>query len=288
MDGAMNTPEPLDDARHFTHEAMRTTFSLYLRGVEETTANGIFRECIEQLDAMEARLSRFFEGGDVFRINHLRAGETLYVSETCHQCLLLALQACADTCGLFDITLGKSIAHLKSGGTGPAPVSNGRLVIHPDVAAITCEEPGREIDLGGIGKGFALDQLKILLVDWGVEDALLCAGASSLLAIGPGAWPVDLAGDEGSHRITLTDQALSASGIGIQGVHFVHPGGEQAMPVSPCKRLWVSATSAALAEVWSTALMLVEPDEIPNFIAGVEGLGEIYLDRDGSITVLPD
>lgn len=279
----MNTPEPLHDARHFTHEAMRTTFSLHLRGVDEGTAGGIARECFEQLDYLEARLSRFFEGGDVFRINRLRAGETLYVSEACHQCLLLALQACADTCGLFDITLGKPIEHLKSGGTGPAPAPTGRLVIHPDVAAITCEEPGREIDLGGIGKGFALDQLKLLIADWGVEDALLCAGASSLLAIGPGAWPVELAGDGGDLRVFLTDRALSASGTGVQGVHFVHPGGADAMPVSPCRRLWVSADTAALAEVWSTALMLVEPDEIPDFIAGVAGIRDVYLDRGGAI-----
>jgi FAD:protein FMN transferase len=283
MDGAMNTPALLQDARHFTHEAMRTTFSLHLRGVEEGDANGIARECFEQLDYMEARLSRFWEGGDVFRINRLRAGETLYVSDSCHQCLLLALRACADTCGLFDITLGKPIEHLKSGDPGPAPASVGRLVIHPDVAAITCEEPGREIDLGGIGKGFALDQLKLLLADWGVEDALLCAGASSLLAIGPNTWPVDLAGDCGDLRLYLSDHALSASGIGIQGVHFVHPGGADAMPVSPCRRLWVAADNAALAEVWSTALMLVEPDVIPDFIAGVEGIRSVHLDRGGAI-----
>ena len=61
--------------------------------------------------------------------------------------------------------------------------------------AITCEEPGREIDLGGIGKGFALDQLKQLLTEWDADDALLAAGASSLLAFGPSAWPVDLTGE---------------------------------------------------------------------------------------------
>lgn len=282
----MNAPEPLADSLRFTHEAMNTTFTLYLRGVEETLSRGIARECIEQLDLMESRLSRFFEGGDVYRINRMRAGETLYISETCHQCLLLALQACADTAGLFDITLGKSIAHLKSGGDGPAPAPTGRLVIHPDVAAITCEEPGREIDLGGIGKGYALDQLKLLLADWGVDDALLCAGASSMLAIGPNAWPVELAGDRENLRITLTDGSLSASGTGIQGVHIVHPGGDAAMPAAPCSRLWVTAATAALAEVWSTALMLVEPDEIPGFIAGVEGIRGVYLDRGGSITAV--
>ncbi len=64
--------------------------------------------------------------------------------------------------------------------------SLGRLTIHPDIAAVTCDEPGREIDLGGIGKGFALDQLRQILLDWGAEGGLLTAGASSLARLRPG------------------------------------------------------------------------------------------------------
>lgn len=277
----------MPDAHLFTHDAMNTTFSLRIRGMDEDAARDVARACEDMLDALEIHLSRYIDGGDVSRINRLGAGETLYLSEPCHQCLLLALNAHVHTGGLFDITLGTSIEHRKSGDGGPVPAPAGKLAIHPDLPAITCETPGREIDLGGIGKGFALDQLNQLLTEWEVHDVLLAAGDSSLLAVGPGAWPVELTGDLEGVRVFLTNQALSASGTGIQGQHIVHPGGAEAMPVQPCKRVWVIARTAAMAEIWSTTLMLVEPAEIPDVLAGNADITAVYIERDGAVQPIP-
>lgn len=271
------------DSLQFTHEAMNTTFTLRLRGIDMETAKGIARESFELVDRLESRLSRFMESSDVSRINVMAAGETLYLSEDCHQCLLLALDAHARTGGLFDITLGKRIEHRKSGDEGPPPAITGSLIIHPDVPAVTCVEPGRELDLGGIGKGYALDRLKQLLMDWEVDDALLAAGASSLLAFGPADWPVDLAGSFGSERIALSNQAISVSGTGIQGSHIIHPGGEEDMPATSCNRIWTLAPTAALAEIWSTALMLIEPHEIPGFLADEPEIAGVYAEAQGRL-----
>ena len=274
-------------AHLFTHDAMNTTFSLRIREVDEAFARSMARECCNQLDLLESHMSRFIEGSEVAQINAMRAGETLYLSDACHQCLLLALNARTNTGGLFDITLGSRIAHRKSGDSGPEPPLAGRLALHPDVPAITCETPGREIDLGGIAKGFALDQLQQLLTAWGAHDALLAAGASSWLALGPSAWPVDLTGDHESIRVYLTNQALGASGTGIQGNHILHPGGPDAMPARPLTRVWVIAPTAALAEIWSTALMLVSPEEIPDFIAGNPDIAAVYAEHDGHVLPIP-
>ncbi len=276
----------LPPAHLFTHDAMNTTFNLRIREPDADLAADMARECCEHLDFLEARLSRFIDGSDVSRINHLQAGETLYISEPTHQCLLAALDAYARTGGLFDITLGSRIEHRKSAVEGDLPPLVGKLTIHPDVAAVSCEAPGREIDLGGIGKGFALDQLKALLTEWGAEGALLSAGASSHRAFGPEAWPVALTSENESLRLSLANQSLSASGTGIQGSHIVHPAGEEAMPLKPCKRIWVISSTAVLAEIWSTALMLVEPDSIPEFIASDETLAQVYIDRDGRVETL--
>jgi thiamine biosynthesis lipoprotein len=278
---------PLPSARSFTHEAMNTTFHLRLQVHDASVAASMARECFDQLDFLESRLSRFIDDSDVSRINQLPAGETLYLGESTHQCLLAALDAYTRTGGLFDITLGRRIGFLKSGGTGETPPVLGRLTIHPDIPAVTCDEPGREIDLGGIGKGFALDQLRQILTDWGAEGGLLTAGASSLLAFGPDVWPVELTGDCESLRVSLFNQSLSASGTGIQGSHIVHPGGDDAMPQSPCKRIWVTAPTATLAEIWSTALMLLEPDLIPDFIAGEDAIGSVHIDRHGRVEKIP-
>ena len=279
----MKGPTQIPDALHFTHEAMNTTFGLWFRGVDPGDAPGIARECYEKIDLLESRLSRFIDTSEISRINRLSAGETLYLSQECHECLLLGLEAHALSCGLFDITLGTRIQHLKSGDGNALPPLTGRWIIHPDVPAVTCVDPGRELDLGGIGKGFALDQLRNLLLEWGVDDALLAAGASSLLAHGPSTWPVELAGSNQSQPINLTGQALSASGTVIQGSHIVHPAGQDAMPDCSPTRVWVTAATAAMAEIWSTTLMLLSPEEIPGFIAENPELTSVHFEYDGRL-----
>jgi FAD:protein FMN transferase len=276
----------LPTAHRFVHEAMNTTFQLWIRTSDAEAASGMARECIEQLDLLEGRLSRFIDGSEVSQINHLKAGETLYLSEVCHQCLLAAVDAYARTGGLFDITLGTRIAQRKANEPEEELPLVGRLVIHPDVAAVTCEVEGREIDLGGIGKGFALDQLKQTLIEWGADGGLLTAGASSMVAFGPEAWPIDLTGSDEVIHLSLLNLSLSASGTGVQGEHILHPGGKEAMPEAPLTRLWVTATTATLAEIWSTALMLVEPDSISEFIAGETTLTGVYADRGGPLLPL--
>jgi FAD:protein FMN transferase len=281
-------PNPLDQALRLTHEAMNTTFALWFRGLDEASARGIARECFHHIDLLESRLSRFRDGSDVWRINRLEAGETLYLSDDCYQCLRIALEAHVRTGGLFDITLGARIRHRKEHLDGPAPPLCGRLVIHPDVPAVTCEEPGREIDLGGIGKGFALDELQRLLADWNVGDALIAAGASSLLAIGPETWPTELTGDRGQVlEIGLCGEALSASGRATQGEHIVHPDGEAGLPGRVPDQAWTCARSAAVAEVWSTALMLLDPAEVPEWTRGNGDLLRAFIAWDGRIDEMP-
>lgn len=287
---AMDDPQqinPLFRARLFTHEAMNTTFQLRLCESDDSIAAGMAKECFDHLEFLESRLSRFIEDSDVSRINQLQAGETLYISEFTHRCLLAALDAHARTGGLFDITLGRHIEHRKSGEVRALPTLRGQLTIHPDIPAVTCDAPGREIDLGGIGKGFALDQLLRILTDWGAQGGLLTAGASSMLAFGPAAWPVDLTGENAPLRISLSNESLSASGTHIQGSHIIHPGGDQAMPASPATRVHVTAPTATLAEIWSTAIMLIEPEEIADFIAGDESIHGVYLDLKGGIERVP-
>ena len=282
MDEDTMTSDPLSEAYVYEHEAMNTTFTIRLLGMDDESARSLAQLCIEKIDQLEGQLSRFAEGSDISRINALPDDETLYISENCHRCLLLGMQAAIQTHGLFDITLGKRIEHRKEDKDGPMPELEGRLKIHPDVPAVTCEAAGREIDLGGVGKGFALDELRHLLMEWECEAALITAGASSMLAHGTTPWPVDLAGSA-NQRIQLASMALSVSGTGIQGSHLIHPWGEEAMPDKPCERVWVLADSAAMAEVWSTALMLIAPEEFGEALAEVEGIHAVHVQVDGEV-----
>lgn len=254
----------------FSHAAMNCTFRLCLRGLPPRRAASLAREGIELIDSLEDKLSRYREGSDVWQINRMEAGEELFLSETTYACLRLAMGVTLSTGGRFDVTLGHAIDHLKTGQPGPPPPATGQLVLHPDRPVIHCQSPGRALDLGGIGKGFALDQLKALLTGWEVPAALLSAGNSTHLAFGADAWPVALTGDKAHHSLLLREQALSASGFGIQGVHLLSPDGH--LPDPSLKRAWVLHASAALADAWSTAVLLMDAPARQAARAAVAGL----------------
>ncbi len=246
----------MSDHHTYTHEAMKTTFTLRLVCNDATLANQVASACIARIDEIEARLNRYLPGSDVWQINHMQSEQSLFVSEDCHDCLLLALQANQATHGLFDSTLGRLIEHTKQSLTGAPPALAGKLMIDPKRPAVHCIEHGREIDLGGIGKGFALDRIAELCKDWEIESGLLSAGASTQLAFGNKSWDITLQGDRATRVIQLDNQALSASGSAIQGSHILSPfGANQPYPRS---RVWVVDTSAAWADAFSTAALLAE------------------------------
>lgn len=238
------------DLQVFSCDAMNSTFTLRLDCADVGRAQEASGACFNQLEELEAQLSRFRHDSDITRINQLQAGERLYISECTHACLLLAAEAQAATAGLFDVTLGGDV---------------GQIEVAPDRPLVSCLAAGRQVDLGGIGKGFALDQLAVTLTSYQVESALLCAGASTLLAVGPQAWPVALTGDGVTEQISLHACALSASGTGIQGAHVVHPDCPGAEPPYLFKRVWLIALSASVADAYSTACLLMTDDEIEAF-----------------------
>mgnify|MGYP000241746459 CR=1 FL=1 len=259
----MSEAPPLPQCVHFSHEAMNTTYHLRFPEQDSKHLHDVSRFCFEELDRLESQLSRFVDDSDVSRINSMRSGDSLFVSEACYECLRRSLELHQQTGGLFDITLGAQIEHVKSGEEGAAPPIEGSLIVAPDRPFIECQSPGRQIDFGGIGKGFALDRLQQILIDWEIESALISAGASTQLAHGPVAWPVDLTGDHASIRIGLRQAALSASGIGIQGSHIVHPDGDhRSNEACPFTRVWLIDPSATAADAWSTAIMLMTPEQI--------------------------
>jgi len=254
----------------FEHKAMKTIFTFRLQHEDRKVAATAANEAFQLIDEVEDKLSRYREGSDVWQINHMEADQTLFISELCYDCLLLSLQALTETMGFFDVTLGRQIEHQKRQEEGAPPELTGQIMLVPDRPAVYCKEPGREIDLGGIGKGFALDRAKALLRGWGVDTGILSAGASTHLAFGEKAWRLGLSARKQTLDIDLRNQSLSASGTGVQNEHILSPLGEQSPYQHP--RIWVLHESAAWADAWSTAAMLMNREELGSLANKTSGL----------------
>lgn len=268
----------------FRHTAMATSFEIRCTHPDAAYAQQAARAAFVVVDRLEQHLSRFIENSDIARINALAAGESTIVGYESMQCLQLSAVMFDETNGAFDIAKGTGF---KS------------LALEPGAFVVSASTGGVLLDLGAIGKGYAVDRMADVLEDWEVTRALIDAGQSSVLALEPPEgqtdWPLSLS-DPRDHlvlaRICAVQRVLGASGI-RKGDHIVDPRlGE---PVRSRRAAWVSAprqklvelnrctgiedSPTAVADALSTAFMIAPPEEIAAYCRAHPGL-EAWILRD--------
>jgi len=255
------------EVHRFGHEAMATVFEVFSAHDDRGYASQAAAAAFDLVDRLERELSRFRDSSDVSRINALAAGQETRVTPETMECLEIARRMHKLTGGAFDISLGTGLEHIEL-------VTDGFLV--------RARADGVRLDLGGIGKGYAVDRMAELLDEWEIPRVLLHGGFSSVLAREPPpgreGWPLTLTAPDGGERIRVSArlQALSASGT-QKGAHIVDPRTGQparhraAWVALPCPETpggapgaWIDAlrSPAAVAEALSTAFMLLPMDEI--------------------------
>jgi thiamine biosynthesis lipoprotein len=261
---------------------MATTFEVIVVHEDDRYAWQAAAAAFEEVDRLEGELSRFIENSDVSRINNLPAGESLRLGLDAFECLQLSARIHAETNGACDITGGSLLRFWRNGdGTARTPSAEelnlarqrtGTDLLLLDEADHTVRLLASpvEIDLGGIGKGYAVDRMAELLREWSIDTALISGGYSSVLALdappGTKGWPLTLSNPANRKQILarpcLRAGALSGSGL-QKGQHIIDPRTGQ--PVDGKYAAWSSATDAATADALSTAFMIMSPDEIRQY-----------------------
>jgi thiamine biosynthesis lipoprotein len=140
-----------------------------------------------------------------------------------------------------------------------------------------------QVDLGGIGKGYAIDRVVASLRDWSIDAGLIHSGQSSVYALRnpPGCeqWSIALR-DPANHaetigRAALKDAALSGSGRALHGDHIIDP--RSGRPVTDRLGAWALAQSAALSDALATALMVMSPQEIERYCHTRPGISALVV-----------
>lgn len=262
----------------FSHRAMNAVFEIWIQHDDGSYAGRAARAAFNEADRLEQELSRFIDNSDVSRINLATVGDQIIVSPDTMACLVTAQEAYDLTGGAFDITIGPLVQLWRQGD--PTSESIARLLqvrtgkpFTLDEAALTVTVLRQDIgiDLGGVGKGYAIDRMAGVLQEWGIRRVLLHGGASSVLAMEPPqgkpGWPIVLSNPHDPNEILarpeMANQALSCSGL-QRGHHIINPATGQA--VSDKRAVWLLTTSsAAKADAMTTAFMVMPIDAIGRF-----------------------
>ena len=214
-------------------------------------------------------------------------------------------QLTRQTQGAFDIATGaltKAWGFYKREGRVPTPAERALamsrtgtrfIALDRENRAVRYLRPGLEINLGGIGKGYALDRAAELLCrEWQTDSALLHGGGSSVRVLGipPGqdrGWPVRIKhpSDPDQHlgTVYLRDSALGTSAATFQ--HFEYNGRKlghlldprTGWPAEGVEQVSVVARTAAEADALSTAFFVLGVEPTARFCRTRPDVGVVML-----------
>ena len=274
-----------------THQAMNTAFTVTIRSDDAALATSAAEAAFARIDVIERLLSRFNDTSDVACIAALTPGEVGVVAPETMDALVACERVCAATGGAFDPTVGPVMRRLKKAGMKwdelPKDVLDDafarggmqRLVLDAEHrrVSVTRDRLGRdtplELDFGGIGKGFALDECAKVLEgeQFEMTDYLLDAGTSTQLVRG-GPWKIGVGGvwkkrTRQKTVLELRGGAVSGSGFELQGAHVVDVRRKTAE--RRWAQTWSRAASAAVADALSTAALSMDAAEIDRACAAL-------------------
>lgn len=293
LDGALPEPASKSAAPDETYlvqygrRAMACQFEVFFNAGQHAGAADAAMNAFDLIEQLESQMTAFRDDSEISRINRSAAEYPVEVEPRLFDLLRRAAELHRQSGGAFDITSGpltKVWGFFRRQGAVPAEgdlaaardrVGSQWLSLDDSAKTLRFLKPGMELNLGAIGKGYALDRAGGELLAAGIGDFLWHGGSSSVLARGScGArgdgWKIDLRHPLRPERpiaeIRLRDRALGTSGAGTQ--FFRHDGRRYGHILDP-RTGWpaegvfstsVLAPTAAEADALATALYVLGPE----------------------------
>jgi len=304
MDSAADLP-----LLQIARPAMACEFQVVFNAGQYAQATEAAMEALDLIETLEERWSYFRPTSQVSRLNMVAAEMEVEVDEELFNLLRLARTIHDETQGAFDITsapLWETWGFARRQGALPTEadlaealnlVGNRHVQLDAERRTVRFAKPGVRVNLGSIGKGYALDCAAALLARRGLADFLFHGGQSSVLgrgsrsgASGPASsgrgWIVGVKHPLRPKRrlaeIRLCDRALGTSGSAMQ--FFRHRGRRYAhildprtgWPAEGVLSVTVVASNAALADALSTAFFVLGPQAAETYCRAHPGIAALF------------
>lgn len=283
-----------------------TVVELMLASPNEKQATEAMEAAFSEMQRVEALLSKYRKGSQIFRINQQAAQQPVAVDAEVIEILRRSLAYSEQTGGLFDMSIGPLMDLWGIGTEGegiPKRADLEQLLPYINYTQVDIRTTGEvflrhaqnSLDLGGIAKGYSIDKAIEMLRQRGITSALLNAGGDIRCLgrkIDGSAWRIGVKHprEEGVLAVVeLGDMAVATSGDyerfflrdDTRYHHLLDP--RSGLPARDCQSVTILAPSAEQADVMATAVFIMGPERGLEFIethADIEGM---IVDTHGEI-----
>jgi thiamine biosynthesis lipoprotein len=281
---------------------MGTICTASAQAADTLRAGRAIEDAFDAIAVLDSVMSSWNSASELQRLNARAADDRVACSPDLYSVIESALSAAAETEGAFDPTVEplNLIWDMRGAGRRPeqSEISDARLLVGWRMVVLDRGQHtvhflkrGMGLDLGGIAKGYALDQAAQRMRDGKVTRGLLNFGGEVLAFTDHEPWQTTVADPADRMRpvvrLALSNGALSTSGqsergIDVEGAHFGHILDPRlGTPVANTASVSVVTRSATRADALSTALFVMGRARAFEFARDHHDIGLLWLEPDG-------
>jgi thiamine biosynthesis lipoprotein len=284
---------------------MGTAIRVELWHEESTAGEAALDAVMEEMHRIDRAMSPFKPESELSRLNREAARAPVPISEEMAELVARSIGFSKLSEGAFDITFA-SVGCMFDYRNGTRPTAEKVAAALPGInyrhirldrrqRTIQFARDGVRIDLGGIAKGYAVDNCVALLKARGVKEALIVAGGDSrVLGDRRGRpWMIGIRDprrkDAMVAMIPLVDAAISTSGDyeryfeadGVRYHHILDP--RTGMSATGVRSVTIVGPDATTTEGISKSVFIMGPERGIRFVESLPGIDAVIIDGDGNM-----
>jgi thiamine biosynthesis lipoprotein len=288
---------------------MGTAVRVELWHDKATAARAAMSAVMDEMHRIDASMSPYKPDSELSRINREAAQKPVPISQEMYDLIARSIEFSKLSGGAFDITFS-SVGylydyreHVKPTAAQIAKALPGinyrHLQLDPKARTIHYARPGVRIDLGGIAKGYAVDNCIAILKGRGIANAIVTAGGDSRLLGDRRGRPWNIGIRDPRRRgevaavLPLADVAISTSGDyerffeedGVRYHHIINPRtGKSATGV---RSVTIIGPDGITTEGLTKSVFVKGPKEGMRLIESLKGVDAIIIDDAGRMRYSP-
>lgn len=288
---------------------MGNRFTISVVSDDEEWASKQIESAIAEISRIERLLTTFNDDSQTNQINQNAGIKPVKVDKEVFELIRRSLRISSLTDGAFDITYGsldkrfwnfdKAMTSLPDAETAKKTVSlidYRNVILDIENQTVFLKEQGMRIGFGGIGKGYAAEQAKNVLIKNGVKSGIVnAAGDLTTWGNQPNGkpWTIAIADPDTQNNafsyLNISDMAVATSGnyekyVMIDGKRYSHTiDPKTGFPVSGIKSVTIICPNAEIADAMATPVTVMGVEVGLSLINQMHQIACIIIDDNNNI-----